>query len=136
MPDPLPVTHYEELGLADTASPEEIRRAHRILCRLLHPDHQSDETLRRAAEVQMRRVNAMVEMLLDPHRRRLYDERLRGGREPVVLIHRPAPRRPARRSSPMRVFGVFAVAVALALVAIWVAAGDGWSWHGPSFLGP
>ncbi len=65
-----PMNYYEELGLTPTASADDIRKAHRIISRLLHPDQQSEECLRQAAELQMRRVNAIVDMLLDPRQRR------------------------------------------------------------------
>jgi hypothetical protein len=70
------VTHYEELGLECGATTEQIRSAYRNLARLLHPDQQRDEELRRLAEVQMRRLNFIHAELTDPLRRSLYDASL------------------------------------------------------------
>jgi len=67
------VDYYEELGLNRSASNEEIRSAYHILVRVLHPDGQSDEAARHAAEQQLNRLNGMVEVLLNPLRRRRYD---------------------------------------------------------------
>lgn len=72
------MTYYEELGISADASDEEIRQAHRRLVKLLHPDqHQDDEALRRLADLQMMRVNAVVAELLDPSTRKSYDAALR-----------------------------------------------------------
>jgi hypothetical protein len=67
------MTYYEELGLAESASVEEIRQAYKTLARLLHPDQQSEEPLRKVAELQMIRLNGMVAVLTDPLRREQYD---------------------------------------------------------------
>jgi curved DNA-binding protein CbpA len=73
------VNYYEELGLAENASADEIHRAYRNLARLLHPDQQSDESVRRLAEVQMKRLNRIHDTLGDPVERRKYDLSLRDG---------------------------------------------------------
>jgi hypothetical protein len=70
------LTHYEELGIPPSATTGEIRHAHKNLARLLHPDQIQDETLRNLAEGQMKRVNSMCDVLLDPARRRMYDMQL------------------------------------------------------------
>jgi len=67
------VNYYEELGLTPRASAEEIHEAYRGLARLLHPDQQQDERLRRLADSQMKRLNELHAVLADPQRRRLYD---------------------------------------------------------------
>ena len=67
------MNYYEELGLTPRASAEEIREAYRGLARLLHPDQQQDERLRRLADSQMKRLNELHDVLADPQRRRLYD---------------------------------------------------------------
>ena len=71
------MNYYEELGLAAGAAPEEIHQAYRNLSRLLHPDQQSDEGLRRLAEIQMKRLNAIHKVLSDAAERRKYDMAVR-----------------------------------------------------------
>ena len=83
------MNYYEELGVARSDSVDEIRRAYRNVARLLHPDRQADETLRRLAGFQMTRLNAVLQTLTDPAARREYD---RGLRPPhVVSSEPPAP---------------------------------------------
>lgn len=73
-------THYQVLGVAPSASTEEIRRAHRQLARVLHPDRLADTAPaeRTLAERRMREVNAAWTTLSDPNRRRDYDRALAG----------------------------------------------------------
>lgn len=73
-------THYQVLGVTPAASTVEIRRAHRRLAHLLHPDLQSSSTPaeRRLAERRMREVNVAWTTLSDPLRRADYDRSLAG----------------------------------------------------------
>jgi curved DNA-binding protein CbpA len=72
------MNYYEELGIDPSATEEEIGRAHRRLARLMHPDQQVDDAVKKLAETQMRRLNAIVEVLTNPEKRQLYDEQLQG----------------------------------------------------------
>ena len=67
------MNYYEELGLTPGAPVEEIRHAYKNLARLLHPDQHSDGTLRKLAELQMKRLNAIHAVLTDAGARRAYD---------------------------------------------------------------
>ena len=90
--------YYEELGIGQTASTEEIRQAYRRLARLIHPDH-CEARLRPQAEVQMKRLNQILAKLLNPEERTRYDLSL-SGEKPVeppvprldlaVVRYRPA----------------------------------------------
>ena len=98
MAGPQPRTHYQVLGVRATANQGEIRRAHRQLAYLLHPDRQSGSTdaERRLAERRMREVNAAWTTLSDPVKRTAYDRSL------VVTTSRPAPPRPPAASRSAR----------------------------------
>ncbi len=111
------MNYYEELGLASGASPEEIRQAYRNLSRLLHPDQQSDETLRRLAEIQMKRLNAIHTVLSDTAERRKYDLGIR------AATVAPRPDRVRKWLGDERV----------CLLVVIAAAGAGlWSLRGPA----
>ena len=72
------MNYYEELGLTPQASAEEVRQAYKRLARVLHPDQFQEEALRRAAELQMKRLNAVAAVLGDAAERRRYDLSLTG----------------------------------------------------------
>src|SRR6476659_8042296 len=67
-------THYQLLGVAPTASVDEIRAAYRRLARALHPDAHGG-----IAAPAMASVNEAWRVLSDPGRRANYDATLRGG---------------------------------------------------------
>jgi DnaJ domain len=73
------MTYYEELGLPADASREELRQAYKHLVRLLHPDQCTEDTTRHLADLQMKRLNGILSMLLDPERRAAYDRSLFAG---------------------------------------------------------
>ena len=116
------MTFYEELGLSERASADEIKDAYRSLMRLLHPDHVQDPELRRVADLQVKKLNRVYEILSDPERRRRYDlEQQESERRVAPVIFRP-PQPPPRkrlvtRSSALSVGAVAAFAILL----IWMA---------------
>lgn len=69
--------HYDELGVAPSASPAEIRAAYVALARRHHPDRMgtSAEVVRSEAAARMARVNAAWTVLSDPAKRAAYDAR-------------------------------------------------------------
>jgi hypothetical protein len=67
------VTHYEVLGVAESAGSDELRQAYLAQARRHHPDRQPDGSKRAAAEARMREINAAWAVLGDPDRRRSYD---------------------------------------------------------------
>jgi DnaJ-class molecular chaperone len=75
------MTYYEELGIRADAESEEIRKAHRRLVKLMHPDRQRDPQMKRVAETQIRRLNTIVSTLLSPEQRGEYDAALSGRQE-------------------------------------------------------
>ncbi len=81
------MTHYDELGLKPSASPEEIDKAYRILAQKFHPDRNPG----REAEAKVRfvRIQKAFEVLSNPSKRRKYDETL--GQEQFALIAIPEP---------------------------------------------
>ena len=61
---------YEVLGVAKTATPEEIRKAYRQLAKKLHPDLNPGD---KHAEDRFKEVSAANDLLSDPEKRRRYD---------------------------------------------------------------
>jgi curved DNA-binding protein len=62
---------YSVLGVAKTASAEEIKKAYRKLAKKLHPDMNPGD---KKAEERFKEVSSAFEILGDPKRRSLYDE--------------------------------------------------------------
>ena len=63
--------YYETLGVARTATPEELKQAFRKLARLYHPDVAKNK---KAGEAKFKEINEAYEVLSDPEKRRRYDE--------------------------------------------------------------
>ncbi len=61
---------YATLGVARTATAEEIRAAYRKLAKKLHPDLNPGD---RSAEARFKEVSAAYDLLSDPEKRRRYD---------------------------------------------------------------
>lgn len=63
--------YYESLGIARTATPEEIKTAFRKLARKYHPDVAKNKV---TAEERFKEINEANEVLSDPDKRKRYDE--------------------------------------------------------------
>src|SRR5271166_4552726 len=61
---------YEILGVAKTASADDIRKAYRKLAKMLHPDLNPGD---KRAEDEFKEVSAANDLLSDPEKRRRYD---------------------------------------------------------------
>src|SRR6266536_368546 len=98
--------YYEEFGVERTAGREEIRQAYKRLVRLLHPDQCRDNEVRRLADLQMKRLNGILQKLTDPVERTRYD---------VQLLEPPQapPNRPPRHGRPPVWFWICAVMMVL-----------------------
>lgn len=66
------IDFYELLGVSNTASPEEIRKAYRTLVKKYHPDVSNQENANKI----IRSLNEAKEVLLDADKRKEYDESL------------------------------------------------------------
>src|SRR2546423_11191948 len=63
--------YYETLGVAKTASEDQIRSAFRKLARKYHPDVAKDK---KTSEEKFKEINEAYEVLSDPEKRRKYDQ--------------------------------------------------------------
>jgi molecular chaperone DnaJ len=64
--------YYEVLGVAKTATPDEVKSAYRRLARQYHPDVAKENP--KAAEEKFKEVSEAYEVLADPEKRRRYDQ--------------------------------------------------------------
>ncbi len=63
--------YYKTLGVAKTASPDDIKKAFRKLARVHHPDLAKDK---KTAEEKFKEINEAYEVLSDTEKRQKYDE--------------------------------------------------------------
>jgi DnaJ-class molecular chaperone len=71
MPGPAVKDLYQHLGVARTATPDELKKAYRKLTRQYHPDRNPGDA---EAEEKFKDVSTAYEVLGDPDKRKLYDE--------------------------------------------------------------
>lgn len=87
--------YYETLGVARTASPEEIKQAFRQLARRHHPDVAKNKV---TGEAKFKEINEAYEVLGDPEKRKQYDELgpnwQDGGHGPFAPGHKRGQSRP------------------------------------------
>lgn len=65
------IDYYKVLGVANSASQEEIKKAYRRLAKKYHPDLNKDNP---QAKAKFQEINEANEVLSDPEKRRRYDE--------------------------------------------------------------
>ena len=65
--------YYETLGVERTATDEELKKAYRRLARQYHPDLQTGDEQKKAAEEKFKEVNEAYEILSDQGKRQRYD---------------------------------------------------------------
>ncbi|PZV09579.1 MAG: molecular chaperone DnaJ [Leptolyngbya sp.] len=91
-----PKTHYDQLGVKPTASPQQIRRAFRDLSKLYHPDT-TDLPATEATE-KFQQINEAYAILSSPDRRWNYDQKVGYSRISVMQTLEPL----NRPQSPQR----------------------------------
>ena len=68
------MTHYETLGLTDTATEEEIKKAYRKLAMKHHPDRNAGN---KSSEEKFKKINEAYSILSDPYKKTEYDYTLK-----------------------------------------------------------
>lgn len=86
-------THYEILGVKQTASPEDVKRAFRRRAMRHHPDRNPNDP---KAHAKFNRISEAYEVLSDPGRRQIYDLGLALGGAPAPPQPPPPPREDPR----------------------------------------
>ncbi len=126
--------YYQELGLKPAATVEEIRQAYKLLARLVHPDAQTDPTLRAMADRQMQRLNEILATLTDGRKRHEYDSsllvlgpplrRVPAPPAPALLVDDWRTRLPEWAQLAVQYWFWLALALALLCVGLWYMAQD------------
>lgn len=79
--------YYAVLGIAQNATPEEVRIAFRNMARIYHPDRNSAPD----AEERFKDINDAYERLADPQRRQAYDDLFNVSANPNATVTPPSP---------------------------------------------
>ncbi|MES2785556.1 MAG: J domain-containing protein [Pseudomonadota bacterium] len=105
-------SHYQTLGVAPDASPDEVRRAYRKLAQKYHPDRNAGKA---SAQAAMARVNGAYDVLGDAQNRSLYDAALAAAaaRKAQTWIRAASLVPPLTRGSWSLVFGISALSTAI-----------------------
>lgn len=99
-----PKTHYDQLGVKPTASPQQIRRAFRDLSKLYHPD--TTELPAAEATEKFQQLNDAYAILSSPDRRWAYDQQVGYSRISVMQPLEPLRQTPApsQRREPANMY--------------------------------
>jgi hypothetical protein len=92
--------YYQILGVKYSASFEEIKRAYRRLAVLYHPDKNRDPS----AENIFKNINEAYDVLSDPAKKHIYDQRLQNPFQDVAEEQAPRHRDPAYRPTRPKVY--------------------------------
>lgn len=129
-------THYEVLGISDTATGDDVRRAYRRLVKATHPDRSGNPA-------RFELVAQAYRALSDPALRAAYDRSLRPPGPPVAPVPQVPPSNRPRRYGRYALASVAALVVAgaayLAAATMGQSVGDGClvgTWRGESFEVP
>ena len=68
------MTHYNTLGINQTASPDDIKKAYRKKAMEWHPDRNDDKVL---SEIKIKEINQAYDILRDEYKKRDYDDSLK-----------------------------------------------------------
>ena len=77
-------TYYDILGVARSATNEDVKRAYRYLAKLYHPDRYTDPQEKKDAARLFQDANSAYNVLNDEQKRRHYDRLLGLSRQPVA----------------------------------------------------
>lgn len=98
--------YYDILGVLPTASNEEIKKAYRLLSKILHPDMHNtrDEEVRKKTEIKFKELKEAYEILANEDDRKKYDRDLKIGKSDGPRTQAPPPQTPNMDSLLKRAF--------------------------------